>query len=84
MQLTHGRFFFVSTKAQRLYTEIRYLFDDYLVFGNESQGLPKKLIEENYDASIRIPMWGAKPRSLNLSNAAAIVLYEALRQIRGF
>ena len=84
MQLAHGRFFFVSTKAQRLYTEIRYLFDDYLVFGNESQGLPKKLIEENCDASIRIPMWGAKPRSLNLSNAAAIVLYEALRQIRGF
>ena len=78
------RLIFVSTKATRLYTEIRYLPDDYLVFGSESWGLPRELIEANPEASIRIPMWGPKPRSLNLSNAAAIVLYEGLRQTRGF
>jgi tRNA (cytidine/uridine-2'-O-)-methyltransferase len=84
LQSTQGRFLFVSTKAKQLYTEIRYLPEDYLVFGNESRGLPRELIESNPDVSLRIPMWGAKPRSLNLSNAAAIVLYEALRQMKGF
>jgi tRNA (cytidine/uridine-2'-O-)-methyltransferase len=84
LQSTQGRFLFVSTKAKQLYTEIRYSPEDYLVFGNESRGLARELIESNPDVSIRIPMWGAKPRSLNLSNAAAIVLYEALRQIKTF
>ena len=84
LQSSQGRFLFVSTKAQQLYTGIRYLPEDYLVFGNESRGLPRELIESNPEVSIRIPMWGAKPRSLNLSNAAAIVLYEALRQINAF
>jgi len=79
-----GRLVYVSTKATRLYTDIRYLPGDYLVFGSESKGLPRELIQANRDASIRIPRWGPKPRSLNLSNAAAIVLYEALRQTRGF
>jgi len=78
------RLIFVSTKATRLYTEIRYVPGDYLIFGNESRGLPRELIEANRETSVRIPMWGPKPRSLNLSNAAAIVLYEALRQTRGF
>jgi tRNA (cytidine/uridine-2'-O-)-methyltransferase len=79
-----GRFFWVSTKAQKLYTEPRYQDGDHLVFGSETRGLPRELIEQHPDTSIRIPMWGALPRSLNLSNAAAIVLYEALRQIKGF
>jgi tRNA (cytidine/uridine-2'-O-)-methyltransferase len=79
-----SRFFFVSTKAARPYTEIQYRHEDYLVFGSETRGLPRELIEANPETSIRIPMWGSMPRSLNLSNAAAIVLYEALRQIKGF
>jgi tRNA (cytidine/uridine-2'-O-)-methyltransferase len=79
-----GCFYFVSTKATRLYTEVRYAEQDYLVFGSETRGLPKPLIEANPDTSIRIPMWGAQPRSHNLSNAAAIVLYESLRQLKGF
>ena len=77
-----GCFYYVSTKATRLYTEIRYDWNDYLVFGCETRGLPNELISANPDSSIRIPMWGTKPRSLNLSNAAAIVLYEALRQLK--
>lgn len=79
-----GRFFYASTKASRLYTQVRYAQEDYLVFGSETRGLPTELIEEHAETAIRIPMWGARPRSHNLSNAAAIVLYEALRQIRGF
>jgi tRNA (cytidine/uridine-2'-O-)-methyltransferase len=79
-----GRFFYVSTKASQLYTQVRYSHDDYLVFGSETRGLPSELIQEHPETAIRIPMWGAKPRSHNLSNAAAIVVYEALRQIKGF
>jgi tRNA (cytidine/uridine-2'-O-)-methyltransferase len=79
-----SRFFFVSTKATCLYTDIQYQWDDCLVFGSETRGLPRELIEANPSTSIRIPMWGQMPRSLNLSNSAAIVLYEALRQIKGF
>jgi tRNA (cytidine/uridine-2'-O-)-methyltransferase len=79
-----GRFFYATTKASRLYTEVKYAQEDYLVFGSESRGLPIELIQEHAETAIRIPMWGAKPRSHNLSNAAAIVVYEALRQIKGF
>jgi tRNA (cytidine/uridine-2'-O-)-methyltransferase len=79
-----GSFYYVSTKATRLYTDIRYCWSDYLVFGSETRGLPHDLVSANPDSSIKIPMWGTMPRSLNLSNAAAIVLYEALRQIKKF
>lgn len=79
-----GRFFYVSTKASQLYTQVRYSHEDYLVFGSETRGLPRELIEGHPETAIRIPMWGSKPRSHNLSNAAAIVVYEALRQIKGF
>jgi len=82
--VTVGRFIYVSTKASQLYTQVRYCHEDYLVFGSETRGLPRELIEEHPETAIRIPMWGSKPRSHNLSNAAAIVVYEALRQIRGF
>ena len=77
-------FYYASTKGTRIYTEVQYHWNDYLVFGSETRGLPKELILANPDSSIGIPMWGAKPRSLNLSNAAAIVLYEALRQLMKF
>ena len=78
------RFLFVSTKANRLYTEVRFRWEDYLVFGSETRGLPRELIEANAETSLKIPMWGTKPRSHNLSNSAAIVVYEALRQIKSF
>ncbi|HPD02758.1 MAG TPA: tRNA (uridine(34)/cytosine(34)/5-carboxymethylaminomethyluridine(34)-2'-O)-methyltransferase TrmL [Clostridia bacterium] len=76
---TGGRFFYLSTKAARRYDEIEYRPSDYLVFGKETKGLPEELLYKNYDRTARIPMI-EDSRSLNLSNAVAIVLYEALRQ----
>ncbi|HEY7316061.1 MAG TPA: TrmH family RNA methyltransferase, partial [Candidatus Binatia bacterium] len=59
----------------------RYQARDYLVFGPETRGLPQEMLDENPDRSYRIPMMGAGVRSLNLSNAVSIVLYEGLRQL---
>ena len=71
--------YLASTKARRLYTQAAYQPGDYLVFGKESAGLPEALLRRFSETAIRIPMRGGV-RSLNLSNAVAIVLYEALRQ----
>jgi len=76
-----GRLFGVSTKATRLYTEINYQADDYLVFGPESRGLPDAVRAELGSAQLlRIPMQ-QHSRSLNLANAVAVVVYEAWRQL---
>lgn len=80
--LNHN-FYYVSTKAQKLYTDITYQPDDFLVFGSETRGLNENLIYNNPDTSIRIPMINNK-RSLNLANAVSIVLYEAIRQTKVF
>ncbi len=74
---------FVESNGPRLYTEATFSRDDYLVFGRETAGLPKKLLEENRERWVRVPMFNPKVRSLNLSNCAALVLFEALRQ-QGF
>lgn len=74
-----ARFFFTSTHASRRYSDVEYRDGDFLVFGKETAGLGPKVLSEHKDETIRIPM-GKDQRSLNLSNAAAIVLYEALRQ----
>lgn len=71
--------YLATTKAQRIYTQVDYRAEDYLVFGKESAGLPEELLLRFPERAIRIPMRD-EARSLNLSNAAAIVLYEALRQ----
>ena len=76
-----GRLLYFSKKAQRSYTSIRYDENDYLVFGPETRGLPEPMRAANADHSLRIPMMGSGVRSLNLSNAVSIVLYEALRQL---
>lgn len=78
----HARYHFASTKAPRAYTQARYERDDFLVFGCETKGLPESLLTRVYDRCVRIPM-RPDARSLNLSNAVAIVVYEALRQ-QGF
>ena len=75
----NARFFYCSTHAENRYDEVRFSDGDFLVFGKETAGLPKPLLAAHRDEAIRIPM-GDGQRSLNLSNAAAIVLYEALRQ----
>ena len=73
---------YATTKAHQVYTEVRYEPDCFLMFGPESRGIPEEILREKEDRCVRIPMWD-ETRSLNLSNAAAIVLYEALRQ-QGF
>lgn len=71
--------FYLSTKAKKRYTDVRFPDDCFLLFGKETKGLPESLVYNNPDNALRIPM-GKNLRSLNLSNSVAIVLYEALRQ----
>lgn len=71
--------FLVSTKAKKVYSDVQYKKDCYIVFGPETRGIPESYILENMDNSIRIPMKN-NIRSLNLSNSVSIVAYEILRQ----
>ena len=73
------RCWLASTKAARCYSEVTYRDGDFLLFGRESRGLPENLLARMPEQCVRIPM-RSEARSLNLSNAAAVVLYEALRQ----
>lgn len=68
-----------TTKARKIYTEVSYESDCYLMFGKESAGIPEEILVQHPDTAVRIPMIG-ETRSLNLSNSVAIMLYEALRQ----
>jgi tRNA (cytidine/uridine-2'-O-)-methyltransferase len=75
-----ARLWFIEAHGPRHYAEVTYQADDYLIFGRETAGLPGQLLEENRERWLRIPMFNPEARSLNLSNCAALVLYEALRQ----
>ncbi len=75
----HPRVFMATTKAQKAYTEVAFPEDAFIMFGKESAGIPEEILLDNRETCIRIPMVG-DIRSLNLSNSAAVVLYEALRQ----
>jgi tRNA (cytidine/uridine-2'-O-)-methyltransferase len=77
-----GKFHFLTTKTERSYTEARFEPGDFLVFGRETKGLPESLLRENDASCLTIPMSNANVRSLNLATAAAIVLFEAIRQVR--
>jgi tRNA (cytidine/uridine-2'-O-)-methyltransferase len=79
----NARLWFVESNGPKLYSEAKFLPDDYLVFGRETAGLPKMLLERHRENWLRIPMFNAESRSLNLSNCVALVLFEALRQ-QGF
>ena len=74
-----AKIYMATTKAQKVYTEVSYEPDSYIMFGKESAGIPEDILVENKENCVRIPMMG-DIRSLNLGNSAAIVLYEALRQ----
>ena len=78
---TTGRFYFLTTKAARPYTAARFQPGDFLVFGRETRGLPESLLTANTETCLTIPIANAQVRSLNLATAAAIVLFEALRQV---
>lgn len=68
-----------TTKAKKVYSDITFGPDDYIMFGKESAGIPEEILVEHEEDCIRIPMMN-EIRSLNLANSVAIVLYEALRQ----
>ena len=74
-----GTFYYFSTKAPQKYTDIQYPDKCFIVFGKETAGLPEKLLHDNPNTTVRIPMI-PQARSLNLSNSAAIAAYEILRQ----
>ena len=74
-----GKYYFFSTKAKHVHSDISYPDGAYLLFGRETAGLPEKLLHDNPDTTVRIPMI-SEARSLNLSNSAAIAVYEVLRQ----
>ncbi len=76
-----GNFYYFSTKAKHIYSEIEYPDNCYLVFGKETAGLPEELLFNNADNCVRLPMINdSSARSLNLSNSVAIGVYEVLRQ----
>lgn len=76
------KMYLATTKGKQLYSEVAYKDGDMLVFGKETAGLPKDFIEKNQNNTVRIPMSkDTRLRSLNLSNSANIILFEALRQL---
>ena len=75
----NGSFFYFTTKGRNVHSGMEYPDNAYLVFGREDKGLPEKLLHENPDTCLRIPMRN-ELRSLNLSNSVAIAVYEVLRQ----
>ena len=77
---TDARFWFLSTKAAHSPWQVDFQAGDHLVFGRETQGLPEDLVAGAGNRALRIPMAPGGTRSLNLSTAVAIVLYEAVRQ----
>ncbi|GGF97270.1 tRNA (uridine(34)/cytosine(34)/5-carboxymethylaminomethyluridine(34)-2'-O)-methyltransferase TrmL [Paenibacillus abyssi] len=78
-QNPESRFFFASTRAEKRYSDFRYEDGDFFVFGKETKGLPQELLDTHPQTCMRMPMTD-KVRSLNLSNSAAIIVFEALRQ----
>jgi tRNA (cytidine/uridine-2'-O-)-methyltransferase len=74
------RYFFLTTKTDRAYFDVKFRPGDFLVFGRETKGLPENLLAEKEQDCLTIPMEGT--RSLNLATAVAIVLFEAVRQQR--
>ncbi len=75
-----AKIYYASTKAKKIYTQVAYEDECYIMFGKESAGIPEEILYDNAEHCVRIPMENGI-RSLNLSNSAAIVLYEALRQL---
>ena len=80
-EMTERRMFAFTAKAEKIYADVRYAEDDVLVFGAETAGLPNSLLDQfSEEMRLRLPM-RAGNRSLNLSNAVAVVVYEAWRQL---
>ena len=82
--LPQARFVYLTTKADRSYTDWEFQPDDCLVFGRETRGLPEDLLHAHWENCLRIPILNPNVRSLNLATAVGIVLFEALRQTGQF
>jgi tRNA (cytidine/uridine-2'-O-)-methyltransferase len=82
--LPDARLVYFTTKAELPYFEWKFETRDCLVFGRETRGLPESVLRPNWNRCVRIPMLNRNVRSLNLANAVAIVVYEALRQTNAF
>jgi len=82
--LPDARFVYLSTKADRVYTDWEFQTDDCLVFGRETRGLPEDLLRAHWENCLRIPILNPNIRSLNLATAVGITLFEALRQTGKF
>ena len=76
-----GNFYYATTKSQNVYSDMVYENGSFFVFGKETKGLPKDILDNNLDNGIKIPMKTNITRSLNLANSVNIILYEALRQL---
>ena len=76
---TNGPYYYFSTKARHIHSDIKYPDGACLLFGRETAGLPEQLLHDNPDTTVRIPMIN-EARSLNLSNSVAVAVYETLRQ----
>lgn len=74
-----AKFYYLTTKTKKSFYNVDFKEGDFLVFGPETRGLPEKILEQNEETAITIPMLEGQ-RSLNLSNSVSIVLYEAIRQ----
>lgn len=74
-------FYYATTKSENRYSDMEYKNGSFFVFGKETKGLPKEILDDNIGKGIKIPMKTNIARSLNLSNSVNIVLYEALRQL---
>ena len=73
---------YFSSHGKQDYWSLDYLDDLFLIFGKESKGLPKDIIEQNIDKTYKIPLFSEHVRSINLANAVSVVVYEAIRNIR--
>lgn len=80
MTYPNEKTYFATTKGGNNYSNMNFQDGSFILFGKETGGLPKELLEKNLDTSIRIPM-ADEARSLNLSNSVAIIAYEAMRQL---
>lgn len=76
-----GDFYYATTKAEKLYSDFAYRDNSFFVFGKETKGLAPEILKDNMDRAIKIPMKMDIKRSLNLSNSANIIIYEALKQL---
>lgn len=73
-------FYLIETGSDKAYADVRFMDNDYLIFGREKEGIDKEILKKNKEKILTIPMTKEIDRSLNLANSVSIVLYEALRQ----